>query len=77
MTGRVGFVTREGCKLCEQALPIVMGRARRKGWPVEIVDVDEAGLAEEYGDRVPVVLLNGSEVLAGRFDDRDVRTALR
>ena len=77
MTRRVGFVTRDGCKLCEQALPAVMELANSKGWPIEIVDVDQSDLAGEFGDRVPVVLLDGIEVLAGRFDDRDLRKALR
>jgi hypothetical protein len=63
--------------LCAEALPLVMARGRRKGWPIEIVDVDENGLADHYGDRVPVVELDGVEVLSGRFDVRDIRRALR
>ncbi len=63
--------------LCADALPLVTTQSRRKGWPIEIVDVDEFGLADRYGDRVPVVELDGVEVLSGRFDARDVRRALR
>ena len=37
----------------------------------------DSGLAAEFGDRVPVVLLDGQEVLAGRFGRREIRRALR
>jgi hypothetical protein len=56
---------------------MVASRAKRKGWPIEIVDVDESGLEEQFGDRVPVVLVDGVEVLSGRFGPREVRRALR
>lgn len=77
MTGSVRFLTRRGCALCSSALPGVLARAERRGLALEVVDVDDAGLAAEFGDRVPVVLLDGSEVLSGRFSDRDVAKALR
>jgi hypothetical protein len=77
MTRSVRFITRDGCMLCAAALPVVMARARRQRWPIEVVDVDATSLDAEYGDRVPVVLLDGVEVLAGRFEERDVKRALR
>ena len=73
----VRFLTRRTCSLCAVALPLVSDRVDRKGWDLEIVDADDAGLADEYGDRVPVVLLDGREVLSGRFGHGDVRRALR
>jgi hypothetical protein len=42
-----------------------------------VVDVDESGMADDYGDRVPVVLFDGIEVLSGRFTTRDVRRTLK
>jgi hypothetical protein len=77
MTRTVRFITRERCTLCAEALPGVADRTRRQGWEIEIVDVDQAGLDFDFGDRVPVVLLDGVEVLSGRFGDRDVKRALR
>jgi len=41
------------------------------------IDVDEAGLDGRFGDRVPVVLRDGVEVLSGRFGRSQVRRALR
>jgi len=73
----VRFLTRRVCRICAEALPIVAARAKRKGWTIEIVDVDDSGLGEQFGDRVPVVLVDGVEVLSGRFHPREVRRALR
>jgi glutaredoxin len=73
----VRFLTRRVCRICAEARPIVEHRARRTGHEFEVVDVDETGLADEFGDRVPVVLLDGVEVLSGRFTTRDVRRAVK
>jgi hypothetical protein len=73
---RVRFVTRRVCRICAEALPVVEHRVRRKGMDLEVVDVDDAGLADDFGDRVPVVLVDGVEVLSGRFTARDVKRAL-
>ncbi|MBI5157065.1 MAG: glutaredoxin family protein [Acidimicrobiia bacterium] len=71
------FLTRATCSLCHEALPWVTAVAQRRDHTVESIDVDAAGLADRFGDRVPVVLRDGIEVLAGRFDRREVRRALR
>jgi hypothetical protein len=72
------FLTRDRCMLCVEALPVVEARARRRGHAVTVVDVDsDPGLRDRFGDRVPVVLVDGEEVLSGRFTAADVRRALR
>lgn len=71
------FLTRRTCSLCAEALPLVAATARRRDHTLETIDVDDAGLADRFGDRVPVVLRDGIEVLAGRFGARAVRRALR
>ena len=59
MTTRVTLISRDGCHLCETAEAtldrILPGQWRR-------VDVDSSiELERDYGDRVPVVLLDGAE----------------
>jgi hypothetical protein len=61
----VRFLTRRGCPLCDEALPIVERVAARLGFAVVVEDIDSAGRAGEYGDRVPVVLSAGGRVVAG------------
>jgi glutaredoxin len=59
---RVQLLTREGCHLCVTAAETLTRIAGEAGLPVELVDVDEdAELRAEYGDRVPVVMLDGRE----------------
>jgi hypothetical protein len=71
------FLTRQDCMLCAEAFPVVAAVARRRHHTIETIDVDVTGLAGRFGDRVPVVLRDGIEVLAGRFDHAAVRRALR
>ena len=64
----VVFLTRRGCSLCDEAEPRVRAAARWLRLDLRVADVDEAGLGERYGDRVPVVLgPGGREIAAGRF----------
>jgi thiol-disulfide isomerase/thioredoxin len=75
----VTFVTRVGCTLCDEAWPHVAEWAGRLELNVEVIDVDAEGLADRYGDRVPVVLgPGGEELLSGRFGRlRVLRAMLR
>jgi glutaredoxin len=58
----VQLLTRAGCHLCEVAAETLSRVAGEAGLPVELVDVDaDPELQAEYGDRVPVVLLDGRE----------------
>jgi len=56
---RVTLISRDGCHLCEDA-EAVLDRILPGQW--HRVDVDsDVGLSRDYGDRVPVVLLDGAE----------------
>jgi hypothetical protein len=59
---RLVLVTRVGCHLCDvakEAMDRVTG-ITGEGWQELDVDAD-ADLQAEYGERVPVVLLDGKE----------------
>ncbi len=57
---RLQFYTRAGCHLCEQAWDVVAAAQRRYGFTLEEVDVDaDASLAAEFGECVPVVVIDG------------------
>jgi glutaredoxin len=59
---RLQLLTREGCHLCEQAAGTLAQIAADAGLEPVAVDVDaDPALQAEYGDRVPVVLLDGRE----------------
>jgi len=59
---RLQLLTRQGCHLCEVAAETLERIAAEAGTEPEAVDVDaDPELQAEYGDRVPVVLLDGAE----------------
>ena len=69
-TARLQLLTRAGCHLCEIAA--------EAGLAPESLDVDaDPELQAEYGDRVPVVLLDGREHAYWSVDERVLRKALR
>jgi glutaredoxin len=59
---RLQLMTRAGCHLCEVAAETLERVAAEAGLRPEAVDVDaDPALQAEFGDRVPVVLLDGRE----------------
>ena len=59
---RLVLLTRAGCHLCETAAETLTRIAGEAGLVPAAVDVDsDPELQAEYGDRVPVVLLDGRE----------------
>ena len=59
---RLRLMTRAGCHLCEVAAETLERIAAEAGLRPEAVDVDaDPELQGEFGDRVPVVLLDGRE----------------
>ena len=59
---RLQLLTRAGCHLCEVAGETLARIGAEAGLDPVAVDVDaDPDLQAEYGDRVPVVLLDGRE----------------
>lgn len=73
----VTLMTRQGCHLCEVAQAELERILPDYGLRARLVDIDtEAHLRAEYGDRVPVVLLNGKEHGYFTVDEGRLRPAL-
>jgi glutaredoxin len=59
---RLQLLTRAGCSLCADAATALGQVAAEAGLEAATVDVDgDPDLQAEFGDRVPVVLLDGRE----------------
>jgi glutaredoxin len=70
------FVTRAGCSMCAEALPVVERLTREAGVALTVRDVDsDPGLAL-WSDHVPVVLLDGVEHSRWWVDEAALRKAL-
>jgi len=66
------LLTRPGCHLCDDARTVVLAAAGDAGWAMIELNVDDDDeLRAEFGDMVPVVLVNG--VTHGYFHVDPVR----
>ncbi|GAA4962796.1 glutaredoxin family protein [Pseudonocardia tropica] len=74
---RVRLLTRVGCHLCDDAAAVLARVCAETGTGWDTVDVDsDAELRAEYGDQVPVVLLDGREHDSFRVDEERLRADL-
>lgn len=71
--------TREDCHLCAEAIGTIEDVASEVDTDVDLtlVDVDEAGLDEEYGERVPYVFVEDRPTFKYRVDPDELRANLR
>lgn len=73
----VTLLTRAGCHLCEQARPLLAEICAETGAELLEVDVDtDLRLRAEYGDRLPVILIDGAEHGYFRVEEGRLRAAL-
>ena len=73
----VTVFTRQGCHLCEVAIGEVEQIATEAGAHWRVVDVDDdLDDRAEYGDRVPVILVDGVEHGSIRVEPERLRRAL-
>jgi hypothetical protein len=74
---RLTLITRPGCHLCEVAKEALVRIAADtgEGW-VEVDVESDVALESEYGDRVPVVLLDGKEHGYWRVEEDRLRRDL-
>lgn len=76
------MLTREGCTLCSRAATRLAQLADELGFELRITDVDAAAAAgdpalrAEFGDRLPVVLLDGAEHSYWEVDEPGLRADL-
>lgn len=73
----VTLVTRDGCTLCTEALPVVERVCEKAGVPLTVLDVDADPALREHSDHVPVVLVDGAVVSRWWVDEKDLTRALR
>jgi glutaredoxin len=78
----VELLTREGCTICVGAATHLLRLADELGFELAITDVDaraaagDPALRAEFGDRLPVVLLDGAEHSYWEVDEPRLRADL-
>ncbi len=79
---QVQLLTRDGCPACARMREQLDELAAELGFELDTVDVDAAAVAgetrlrAEFGDRLPVVLLDGREHSYWELDEARLRTDL-
>ncbi len=70
---RVTLYGRPGCHLCEEAQAAVAVARSRREFALEEVDISlDPLLARRYGERIPVVAIDGEDVLELRFGAQEL-----
>lgn len=83
-TGRpqVELLTRDGCTICQRVHARLVELAGELGFALSTTDVDDAAAAgntalrAEFGDRLPVILLEGREHSYWEIDEPRLRADL-
>jgi glutaredoxin len=71
---RVALYTRPDCCLCDDARAAIARVRREHEFELEEIDISgDRALSEKYGERVPVVMLDGLPVLELRIDEAELR----
>jgi glutaredoxin len=79
---RVEMLTRDGCTICERVHARLVELAGELGFTLSTTDVDAAAAAgntalrAEFGDRLPVILLDGREHSYWEIDEPRLRADL-
>ncbi len=74
---QVTLITRVGCHLCEDAAGLLKRLSGELGFGYEELDVDaDRARANEYSDRVPVILIDGREHGYWRVEEKRFRAAV-
>ena len=74
---RITLIGKPGCHLCDDARSVVERVAADTGtdWD-ELSILDDAALAEQYWEHIPVVLVDGEQHDFWRVDEDRLRAAL-
>jgi glutaredoxin len=74
---RLTLYGKPGCCLCDEAREAVAAVRRERGFELEEVDVSlDPVLHRRYGERIPVVALDGREELELHVDAAELRRRL-
>ncbi|HVK39931.1 MAG TPA: glutaredoxin family protein [Candidatus Kapabacteria bacterium] len=74
----VTFLTKDGCRLCDEALSVVEGVRRRFPFKLDVVHIVEGDeWYERFGDKIPVGLIDGRMIFKYRVNPLDFFMKLR
>jgi hypothetical protein len=73
----VVFLTKVGCRLCDEAMVVVEGVRRRHPFQLRIVNIEQGDeWYDSYSDKIPVGLINGRMAFKYRVKPLEFMTKL-
>ena len=71
------LIGKPGCHLCDDARSVVerVANDTGTGWN-ELSILDDAALAQQYGEQIPVLLVDGQQHTFWKVDEQRLRSAL-
>ena len=73
----VTFLTKDGCRLCDEALVVVEGVKRRHPFSLKIVKIRQGDeWYDQYSDKIPVGLIGGRMIFKYRVMPLEFLTKL-
>ncbi len=74
----VTLYTKPGCLLCDEARDALLRVQKGQSFDLEEINIQtDAGLLAEYGEQIPVVLLNGAFLTEYTVNEERLRQLLR
>jgi hypothetical protein len=74
---RFVLYSRPGCGLCEELVAELAATPVARGYPIDLVNVDDDDAARlRFGHKIPVLLFAGEMVCHGRLDLEELHKAL-
>ena len=74
---RVTLYTKTDCSLCETAAQALERVRNRHAFELEVVDIEpDADLMSRYGERIPVVLVDGEPAFEYFVDEQELESRL-
>ncbi len=78
MTAHLTVYTKPGCHLCEEAVRLLTHLQAQTPFTLEEINIEaDPALFAEYGEQIPVILLNGEFLSEYAVDEDQVRTQLQ
>jgi glutaredoxin len=74
----VEIYSRPGCHLCDEAKIVIERVHRRVAFGLKVINVEtDKDFEKEYGEQVPVVLINGIKAFKYRVDETEFENKVK
>jgi len=74
----VEIYSRPGCHLCDEAKEVIERVHRRVSFGLKVINIEtDKALEKEYGEQIPVVLINGTKAFKYRVHEAEFENKVK